>query len=427
MTFREAAEEVLRRHSPGAPLHYRRISELALADGLVVSKGTTPEATMGAQLYTDIKRRAASGKAPRFRNYGRGLFGLATPTDPLGGAITRHNADTKERLRALLADMDARDFELLIGYLLSSLGFENVEVTSYSGDGGIDVRATLTVGGVTDVKTAVQVKRWAKNVPGRVVRELRGALGAHERGLIITLSDFTKDAINEGAALDRAPITLVNGDRLLELLIENDIGVTTRTVSIIELDEASLSSADSTGGEGADLATPTPPITYKGSKALAIWPMPGGRHAWKASLERMLRHIADTAPTYDLMTKWIIETFDKVSSAKVARHYVTTVLRPLGFVEISGEQIALSAAGSLFTENPSNEDLLGALRANIAGVDELLDHLSTEATSNDELLEYLRERLGVSWETDAQINSRLGWLENAGVVREVDHGRWARI
>jgi restriction system protein len=52
MTFREAAEEVLRRHSPGAPLHYRRISELALADGLVVSKGTTPEATMGAQLYT---------------------------------------------------------------------------------------------------------------------------------------------------------------------------------------------------------------------------------------------------------------------------------------------------------------------------------------------------------------------------------------
>src|SRR5487761_1725230 len=74
LTFLQAAEEVLRRHSPGAPLHFRRITEPALADGLIHSKGVTPDATMGAQLYTDVKRRTAAGKPERFRQYGRGLF-----------------------------------------------------------------------------------------------------------------------------------------------------------------------------------------------------------------------------------------------------------------------------------------------------------------------------------------------------------------
>ena len=73
------------------------------------------------------------------------------------------------------------------------LGFVDVEVTSYSRDGGVDVRGTLAVGGVTNVKTAIQVKRWAKNVAGKTVRELRGGLSPHERGLIITTAGFTRD------------------------------------------------------------------------------------------------------------------------------------------------------------------------------------------------------------------------------------------
>jgi HJR/Mrr/RecB family endonuclease len=61
-------------------------------------------------------------------------------------------------------------FESLIGELLVALGFVDVEVTRYSKDGGIDLRATLAVGGVTDVKTAIQVKRWSRNIASRTVR-----------------------------------------------------------------------------------------------------------------------------------------------------------------------------------------------------------------------------------------------------------------
>src|SRR5664280_724477 len=236
LTFLQAAEEVLRSHSPGAPLHFRKITDLAQLDGLIASQGLTPDATMGAQLYSDIKKRAASGKPQRFRQYGKGLFGLAAPTDPLGGAISQHNENVRSKLRATLSGLDPQEFEQLIGMLLASLGFVDVIVTKYSGDGGIDVRATLTVGGVTEVKTAVQVKRWSKNIAGKTVRELRGGLGPHERGLIVTLSDFTPDARNEGAASDKTPITLVNGERLLNLLIEYEIGVRSKTVELLELD-----------------------------------------------------------------------------------------------------------------------------------------------------------------------------------------------
>jgi restriction endonuclease Mrr len=120
------------------------------------------------------------------------MYGLASPSDPLGGAIDRKNAEVRGRLRALLAELHPQLFESLIGELLVALGFEDMEVTRYSKDGGIDLRATLAVGGVTDVKTAVQVKRWNRNVASRTVRELRGGLGPHERDLLLPSQTFPK-------------------------------------------------------------------------------------------------------------------------------------------------------------------------------------------------------------------------------------------
>ena len=430
LTFLQAADEVLRQHSPGAPLHFRRITELALEDGLIESNGLTPEATMGAQLYSDVKRRMAAGRPERFRQYGRGLFGLATPVDPLGGSISGHNEGIRLRLRSVLSEMNPQAFEHLIGILLGTLGFEGIEVTKYSGDGGIDVRATLTVGGVTDVKTAIQVKRWANNVSGRTVRELRGGLGPHERGLIITLSDFTADARHEASAADRTPITLLSGDQLLNLLIENDIGVTTQKVAILQLDEASLFPEEVEAPEGVDdpvqSAAPSVASWYKGSKALSMWPLPGGRTAWKAALDQILRYIAETAPNVDQAVQWVISSFEKVSSAKVARGYLNSVLKPFDLIEIQGEQIALSATGATYLENPSSEALLAIARRSVAGFEELLRVLEGGPKTTGELLAFLRDELGVGWETDAQVRFRLGWLENLGKVHE-RQGGWSLV
>jgi restriction system protein len=63
---------------------------------------------------------------------------------------------------------------------------------SRSKDGGIDVRGALVVGDVIRTRLAVQVKRWKNNVQSPVIQQVRGSLGAHEQGLIITTSDFMR-------------------------------------------------------------------------------------------------------------------------------------------------------------------------------------------------------------------------------------------
>jgi restriction system protein len=91
--------------------------------------------------------------------------------------------------------------------LLEEIGFEDVRVTQYSGDGGIDVEATLTVGGVTRVKTAIQVKRFRErnNIRVNVVRELRGSLVTDQRGLIISTSGFAKEPSRRQTPTGRRP------------------------------------------------------------------------------------------------------------------------------------------------------------------------------------------------------------------------------
>ena len=84
---------------------------------------------------------------------------------------------------------------------------------------------------------AVQVKRWKHNVQAPVVQQMRGSLGAHERGLIITTSDYSPGARQEAQAANKAPISLMNGQELLGLLIEYRIGVRCVPHDLLELGE----------------------------------------------------------------------------------------------------------------------------------------------------------------------------------------------
>jgi restriction endonuclease Mrr len=438
----DAAERVLREHAPGAPMHYRRITELCLAEGLIVSNGVTPEASMVAAVTTEIKRRAVADQEQRFVAAGRGFYALAMPSDPLDGAILRNNDEVRQRLRSSLAELDPRQFETLMGQLLDALGFEDVVVTKYTGDGGIDLRARLAVGGVTDVRTAVQVKRWSANVSGRVIRELRGGLGPHERGLVITLSDFTRDARAEAQATDRSPISLVNGNALMELLVDKEIGVTRRRVTILELDEASLLPSVEEAPDGATFVDeavrgtavpsrgsvpPAPPVApgRARAKALSVWPLPGGSRLWKQTLDEMLTYVAQHGTTLRAGIDWMLERFDRVNSTKVVRGY-WQVPRSFGLLETVGARMALTPEGASYLESKSSSQLLEILRASVAGFDEVLRALDQGPVRPDELLPRLNQQLHVQWQSEAQVRFRLGWLENLGVA-EQSGGTWWKV
>ena len=86
----------------------------------------------------------------------------------------------------------------------------------------------------------IQAKRWQKgNVVGRPeIQKFVGALiGQNARkGIFITTSDFTKEALSYKTGTD-TKIILINGERLVDLMYEYNIGVSfERKIEIKRLD-----------------------------------------------------------------------------------------------------------------------------------------------------------------------------------------------
>jgi len=176
-SFIDCAQKVLEEFGGKKPMHYKEITEKALEKGWLVTSGKTPEASMYAQVITEIKRQQKRGERPRFVQHGRGYIGLSQWMGRgLAFQIEQHNHQVRKALRERLLAMKPGEFEELISQLLAEMGFEMVEVTKLSGDGGIDVRGTLVVGDVVRIKMAVQVKKWKlkNNILAPVVQQVRG-------------------------------------------------------------------------------------------------------------------------------------------------------------------------------------------------------------------------------------------------------------
>ncbi|GAB4427905.1 MAG: hypothetical protein Kow0031_08010 [Anaerolineae bacterium] len=233
MNFLDAAYEILTQVKQ--PLHYTEITTRAQAAGILEFKGRTPEATMGSRLYTDTKQPGS-----RFKRISRGMFGLAeTPAPGIVQRIEALNQQTRSDLRQRLFKMPPDRFEVLISQLLTALGFDedSIEVTTFGGDGGIDVRGVLNAAGITKINAAVQAKRWKRNIQAPAIQALRGALRVDEQGIFITTSKFSKGAIAEAEAPGKTPISLIDGDSLVGLLIKHEIGVIVEHRPLHTLDE----------------------------------------------------------------------------------------------------------------------------------------------------------------------------------------------
>ena len=81
MTVQSAAIKVLR--GAGKPLHAKEITEQIIAAGLWKSEGKTPEATVSARLYSDIKNK---GDESAFAKVGPQTFALRDSTVELKDA-----------------------------------------------------------------------------------------------------------------------------------------------------------------------------------------------------------------------------------------------------------------------------------------------------------------------------------------------------
>jgi hypothetical protein len=170
----------------------------------------------------------------------------AKPNPPLSSAeeldraIEKQNEVVRRQVKDAINKLSPDEFERFIGRVLEALGYEDIQVVGRTGDGGVDVRATLSLQGLTNVPTSVQAKTGPRTVPPKVVREMRGSLGVNERGLVIATGEFSLAAQEEATAREKVSIGLLGGEQLTRLCLRNGIGVVAQHVPVFKLDETKL-------------------------------------------------------------------------------------------------------------------------------------------------------------------------------------------
>jgi restriction system protein len=135
----------------------------------------------------------------------------------------------KAQLLNVLRHLPPGGFERLCQRLLRESDFEQVQVTGRSGDGGIDGIGIVKVNAFVTFKVLFQCKRYAGGVSAGHVRDFRGAMqGRADKGIILTTGTFTKDAHAEAVRDGVPPIELVDGEQLVELFEQLELGLLPR-------------------------------------------------------------------------------------------------------------------------------------------------------------------------------------------------------
>jgi|CXWL01.1.fsa_nt_gi restriction system protein len=142
--------------------------------------------------------------------------------------------EIQEQLVQILKSLTDKGFEELCARLLRHIGFEDVTVTGKAGDRGVDGEGHLIINRFFRTKVMFQCKRYDKVVGPDKIRDFRGAIqGRAERGILLTTGTFTRGAVEEAARENATAIELVDIDRLIALLVEENLGIQeTRALAI---------------------------------------------------------------------------------------------------------------------------------------------------------------------------------------------------
>jgi len=212
--------------------------------------------TLRKRLLNLIERGFVEREGSVYRITKRGIAYAALltrrTTDPkrdVMDAVRTFNTSQLKKLHEFLLKMPPYNFEQLVRDLLEAMGYEDVTVTKQSGDKGVDVVATVQFG-ITTITEVVQVKRHQGNLSRTVIDQLRGVLPFHRaiRGTIITTGGFSKGLVEVATFPGAAPITLINGEKLIELLLEHQLAIKKRSVLMYEMDEGYFAKPDELSG-----------------------------------------------------------------------------------------------------------------------------------------------------------------------------------
>jgi len=173
-------------------------------------------------------------------NSTRGVWALTPKGSGIDALDDESESDWEDEALETIKGMSAAAFETLCQRLLRESGFIQVEVLGRSGDGGIDGRGVVKLGGILSFHVKFQCKRYKDTVSPSAVRDFRGAMvGRADKGLIISTGTFTREARAEAQRDGAPPLDLIDGEELVQMLKELRLGikVTEKTVEEVEVDK----------------------------------------------------------------------------------------------------------------------------------------------------------------------------------------------
>ena len=166
-----------------------------------------------------------------------------TPHEQIENSKIAIEAAVASQLLQRLREEDPEFLERTVLKLLHAMGYgsseDDLQHLGGSGDGGVDGVIRQDKFGLDQIY--IQAKRYGSATVGRPdIQSFVGALtGQHAtRGVFITTSSFSREAKEFARTIQQYRVILVDGDDLVRLMIENQVGVTvSRTVEVVEIDE----------------------------------------------------------------------------------------------------------------------------------------------------------------------------------------------
>ncbi|MFN3850687.1 MAG: restriction endonuclease [Spirosomataceae bacterium] len=158
--------------------------------------------------------------------------------------IDNHESSLKKELLEKLKRMDPFHFEEIATNFVCDFIYDKVtpelkkkiaETTKKTGDGGIDGVVVKKDKYGTEKKYFIQAKRWVNTVGSPEIDSFFAALsrkGAND-GLFITTSTFSKparDTIKEFEEIKNVKIIPIDGEVLINMMLEHEIGIKTHNI-----------------------------------------------------------------------------------------------------------------------------------------------------------------------------------------------------
>ncbi|HET8700025.1 MAG TPA: restriction endonuclease [Gammaproteobacteria bacterium] len=184
------------------------------------------------------RSHAEKASAPAAPDALPGPVATASPEEALEAAYDTLRETLVSQVIDALKSVSPSHFERIVIDVLQAMGYGGgragaARAIGRSGDGGIDGVIEEDRLGLDTVY--VQAKRWEGTVGRPTVQAFAGALQGQRahKGVMITTSDFSADAKRYIENLTMR-IVLIDGQRLAEMMIDHDVGVTAESTYTIK-------------------------------------------------------------------------------------------------------------------------------------------------------------------------------------------------